>query len=89
VIKFGRGKFIYNLKMNSMKKLSIVLSLMLVMGMLFSACSLLQYEEVVTVPVEDAGENGSEIDMSIEILPEGEEEEATNGAEIPMAVEIE
>lgn len=66
-----------------MKKFAILLSLSLITGVLFSACSLLQVEE--TTPSSDEG-NGTSVDLSVEVMPEGEDEAPS--VAIPLAVNI-
>jgi ribonuclease PH len=69
-----------------MKKLAVLLSLTIITSVMFSACSLLQREEVVD-PV-DMEENGTAVDLSVEIVPVDDDVEEDLSVSIPLAVNI-
>ena len=69
-----------------MKKTAILLALTIVTGALFSACSLLPAEE--KTPMEGT-ENGTSVDLSVEVLPEGSVPAEDSAVSIPLAVVVE
>lgn len=69
-----------------MKKTAILLSLTILTGVLFSACSLIQEEE--DMPANNT-DNGASVDLSVDVLPEGEVMEDEPSVSIPLAVVVE